>query len=466
MIASKAKIGLLPLYLELYDRVAPDLRPRIEKFLNIIKKQFEKQNIKVISSIICRLKEEFKEAIRCFEKEKVDAIVTLHLAYSPSLESVEYLAKTNIPIIILDTTPFYEFVESQDSDAIMLNHGIHGVQDLCNMLLRHGKKFILEVGHWERSDVLKRVCNDIKAAKIASRLSNIKVGSVGGSFEGMGDFIVDCDKLKNDIGINVTVSRVEDLTKFLPEVNSLEVDREIKQLLINYDGKSVNLNSLKKTVCSGIALRKWIEENKLDAVTVNFTKFNRNTKMPTIPFLEAELLLSRGFGYAGEGDVLTSAFVGALNSVYDEVTFTEMFCPDWKESIIFLSHMGEANINLFSKKAVLIEKNLPFIDVDSPVIAFGRLKKGKVTIANLAPTKNSFSLIVCKGEMLDIEDEKNYKDSIRGWFKPDIPVADFLYLFSKAGGTHHSALVYGGDDVAKQIMTFGEIMGWKTIEIQ
>ena len=57
--------------------------------------------------------------------------------------------------------------------------------------------------------------------------------------------------------------------------------------------------------------------------------------MPTLPFLEASKAMARGIGYAGEGDVLTSALVGTLLSVYPETSFTEMFCPNWKDGRYF-----------------------------------------------------------------------------------------------------------------------------------
>ena len=38
---------------------------------------------------------------------------------------------------------------------------------------------------------------------------------------------------------------------------------------------------------------------------------------------------------------------GALLSGIEEVTFTEMFCPNWRDGSVFLSHMGEFNYTHF-----------------------------------------------------------------------------------------------------------------------
>ena len=82
----KAKIGLLPMYLELYDEVLPEVREEFTPFIKRLQEELESRSINVILANICRLANEFEEAIHRFENEDVDCIVTLHLAYSPSLE--------------------------------------------------------------------------------------------------------------------------------------------------------------------------------------------------------------------------------------------------------------------------------------------------------------------------------------------------------------------------------------------
>ena len=61
---------------------------------------------------------------------------------------------------------------------------------------------------------------------------------------------------------------------------------------------------------------------------------------------QAPSALPRCQGYAGEGDNLTAALVGALIRTYPDTTFTEMFTPDWEQNLILLSHMGEINPRL------------------------------------------------------------------------------------------------------------------------
>jgi L-arabinose isomerase len=184
----KMKIGLLPQYLELYDKNCSGFRPEMERFLMLISGEFRKRGVEVVTGRICRLAAEFAKEIKSFENAGVQAIVSLHLAYSPSLESANALKATKLPVIILDTTPDYEFSPDTAPLRIMFNHGIHGVQDMCNLLLRNGKDFIIEAGHWRKSDVFERVLQSLEAVCIADSLRNSRTGLIGNPFKGMGDF--------------------------------------------------------------------------------------------------------------------------------------------------------------------------------------------------------------------------------------------------------------------------------------
>ena len=157
----RPKIGLLAFYLELYDRVLPGMRPQVEKYYRTVASEFSNSGIDVVTPDICRIKKEFTRAMDHIRNEGADAVVMLYLAYSPSLESADILIGSDLPLIILDTTPKYDFDSRILPDDILYNHGIHGVQDMCSILKRNGKRFILETGHWKESDILERVIRHI-----------------------------------------------------------------------------------------------------------------------------------------------------------------------------------------------------------------------------------------------------------------------------------------------------------------
>lgn len=459
----KMKIGLLPHYLELYDRNCSEFRPEMEKFLSVIAEEFRKRGVEVATGRICRLAAEFAREIKFFESEGAQAVVSLHLAYSPSLESATELKSTRLPLIILDTTPDYEFSPDTAPAKIMFNHGIHGVQDMCNLLLRNCKDFIIEAGHWRKSDVIDRVIQALEAVCIADSLRNSRTGLIGTQFKGMGDFAVPFERLKKEIGITVIPFDFSRVNDYLPLGTSSEVKAEIQANRKMFKLGDVEAEDHINAARTGIAVRRWIKENKLSAFSANFMECAKKTGLPTVPFLEASKAMTDSIGYAGEGDVLTASLVGALMSAYPETTFTEMFCPDWKSNRIFLSHMGEVNLNLLDGKPELLKCGFPIEGTNPPLFAAGRLKAGKATLVNLAPGKDGAYTLITAAVAVEKANDIKFKNSVRGWIRPQIKIDDFLAEYSRVGGTHHLAMVYG--DKTQPLANFAKLMGWRFIRI-
>ncbi len=59
-----------------------------------------------------------------------------------------------------------------------------------------------------------------------------------------------------------------------------------------------------------------------------------------------------------------------------------------------------------------------------------------------------------------------FAETLRGWIRPRIPVADFLESYSRLGGTHHSALLVGGQLRTNwALRAFADSMGFQYVRI-
>ena len=203
---SKIKVGFLPLYIKLYDDTSgPSYRVPMEKYMHMAINMLETQGIEVVLADVCRIKPEFEAAAAMFNEADVDAVITMHLAYSPSLESIEALLSLKAPIVVFDSTPDYELIKVAGyAGRISPNHGIHGVQDMCNLLKRNGKPYYICAGHALHSEVIAELAGMCRAAAVKKAYETMKIGSVGGSFTGMGDFLISDERYKNDIGAEVS----------------------------------------------------------------------------------------------------------------------------------------------------------------------------------------------------------------------------------------------------------------------
>ena len=172
--------------------------------------------------------------------------------------------------------------------------------------------------------------------------------------------------------------------------------------------------------------------------------------------------MENGIGYAGEGDVMTAAFTGALLQGYEETSFVEIFCPDWKNNTLFLSHMGEVNYNIADCKPVIKRKGATYVDdAEYPYAGYTRMKGGKGVYINISRARDDYRLFAAPADMLSF-DHDNYQNDMRGWMKPEgYTTAEFLEEHSKWGATHHSIFVYGA--TVDEIDFFGQILDVETV---
>ena len=223
---NKPSVGLLPLYLELYDETSPNFSPMMRAFADETANRLESAGLKVYLTPVCRIESEFRAAVHAIEEAGAESIVTLHLAYSPSLECIDALMSTKLPVIVFDTTPTYDFAEKQDSTEVMANHGIHGVQDMCSMLRRRKKLYWVEAGHMDHSDVLERVAKRARAASAAAAFRRARIGIIGKPFKGMGDFYVSADELRSSLGATVTELDAGTAKALANSITQAEITRE------------------------------------------------------------------------------------------------------------------------------------------------------------------------------------------------------------------------------------------------
>ncbi|MCX7038032.1 MAG: hypothetical protein NT005_02700, partial [Spirochaetes bacterium] len=70
----KTTIGLLPLYLKLYDDTDGGKRPRIDEFTRMIASELSRRGLDVASAPVCRVEKEVAAAVKSFEARGAAAI--------------------------------------------------------------------------------------------------------------------------------------------------------------------------------------------------------------------------------------------------------------------------------------------------------------------------------------------------------------------------------------------------------
>jgi L-arabinose isomerase len=463
---SSPQVGLLPLYLKLYDDLLPASRAGFDGFLAQIVAELEARGLAVQAAPVCRVADEVTAAIHQFEAAGVDALVTVHLAYSPSLEAIDAVCQSDLPLLILDATMDADFGVGVSPERIMYNHGVHGVMDFACMLRRRKRPFEIVAGPVDDAALFVAAADYVRAAHAARALRGSRLLRVGEAFAGMGDFTVDEAVLRAQWGLQVDQVDLDALDQAILTVSEDAVAAEIAADRARY-ACELSPEEHARAVRVGLGLRRLLDAGGYAGFSVNFQAFDRADRPAnTMPFLEISKAMARGIGYAGEGDVLTAALVGALARAFDAVTFTEVFCPDWAGNSLFLSHMGEISPAVAGDTPRVFSK--PFFSGGSldPAVLTCAVQPGPAVFVNLAPgPDDTFTLIVAPVEVLaeDATLDSAMRDVVRAWVRPQMDVHAFLAAYSHAGGTHHSALVLG--DQAEALAAFGRMSGCAVVRL-
>jgi len=441
----KPRIGLLGLTLQLYA----DMRlGNVEKMGAIAEghaaRLAEWADVTVAAPV--HNPEQLESAMKAFTEADIDGLVVVMLSYSPSLLSVPVLAGCRWPILVWDTQTALGVDASFTAETLMLNHGMHGVQDFCNVMLRHKRPFELVVGHAEEKRALASVGDWARAAMAVRRLAASTIGRLGEAFEGMGDFAVEPALLTDTFGVSVKQMPMARLAEAVGSVTDDELAAEMDEdrRLFQLDDDLSRDAHRRSAIMSG-AWRKVIRQEALVGLTTCFASFD-DSDMPTIPFLGICKALADRVAYGGEGDLVSSTAVRLMQFLAPEVNFVEMFMIDFAKNGVLMNHMAEGNFLLAhpAHPVRLLENALPCNRCQSAATLSFTLKPGMVTLFNIAPAADDrFRFIVSKLEVSDEPPVDALSSPHSQMRVSGTDVRDFLSCYSRLGGTHHLAMAYG-----------------------
>jgi len=441
----RVKVGLLGLTFELYDRI-PDLKPALTKFAEELAETLSPFAY-VSFPGVCNTRSQVNEAIAKFEADEVHLLMVVLLSYAPSHIALPALLKTKLPVLIFNTQKAYSITSETTPDVLLHNHGMHGVQDLANVLLRSGRDFHIVTGHYGDEKTLRQIREWCEAARVAGFMRQCRIGLIGYTMEGMGDFAVDETALLAQVGVEVKRIPMERIALEAANAPREEIakqmrfDRERFEIAPEITPKEHEASSRLEW-----AIRKVLKEEGMHGFAAHFIAIAEDGRLDTLPFIAASKLLGEGYGYGGEGDVTSAAAVAMMQELAGAANFTEMFTMDFGGNAVLMSHMGESNWRLARDDTPIrmVPSTLGLVDLRvKPLVLLFSLRPGDVTLVSLTTSaEGRLKMIVTEGEVLDFPpiealSTPHYKFAPRG------ELGDFLTRFSMEGGSHHQALAYG-----------------------
>ncbi len=463
----RPKIGLLALTLELYEKLAPELRRDRENWVRreIMPALQTKADVWFERAVFRA--NEVEETLANFERNQADAVVVLLLSYSPSQVSLPGLQRTRLPVVIWNTQELFVVDQGYSPADLRNNHGVHGTQDLANVLLRAGVRFHYVTSHLRDPNAQDELHDFFAAAAAVRRLRSARLGLLGYPFPGMGDFAVDTTHLLATLGSSWTILTVEDYIKRAAAADSPAVARVVADYKSSYAVASdVTPADLDSAARVELALRGMIADQGLHGFTYQFLAFGDDERTPTLPFIAASRLMGEGFGFGGEGDLVSAAATAFLGWLCPPATFSEIFTVDFGGNSLFMSHMGEINLAMArrDRKPALVARPTPITRTrDRQLALAASLEPGLATFTtmSLGPA-GEWRLIASLVEVMDFPllpslFVPHFK------IKPTRDVRQFLTDYANAGGPHHNAICLG--DARRRLRLAAKLIGADYCEI-
>lgn len=482
------RIGLLGLMLELYDKAVPDLRPQENEFGSKLSAKLG-EFAHVTWGGIANTRHEVERRMAGFAADDVDLIVVVHFSYAPSLIALPALVRCGRPVVLLNTQELAGIGESFTQNDMLLNHGMHGQQDMANTLLRAGKAFGVVTGHWEDRATLAEVQDWAVAAATVRKLRQAEIGRIGWAFQDMGDFGLDETDFLMKIGPHVRQVPLD----LLADGQSDAPEAEVAALVADYRAQYAIAADLTDEELGASARAEWsvrraVKELGLSGFSVHYEVLGQDPRFAALPFAAAARLLAEGVSFGGEGDVTSAAAVLMLHYLCGMATFSEMFTMDFAGGTVFMSHFAEGNTRMAKQgQPIQMVRRDGWVGSGgvSASLAF-TFEPGPVTMTNLTVgSGGEFHLIVTQGEAIDFLVEgqptphckfrptgcaahksgqtlfsprqcrEPAKEADENSVCPDL--CRFLSRYLELGGSHHVAVAPG--DQTSRVRKCAKLMG-------
>ena len=361
-------------------------------------------DIRFSRAVNCR--EDVEKVVGEYESAGVDVLMVVFLTYAPSQIVLPSLKRTRLPAIIWNTQELSVVDNGFNVEQMIQNHGVHGTQDLANVLVRSEVPFHFITSHLSDSRGCKELFDYFAVAGTVSRLRSCRLGLLGYPFPGMGDLALDSTQMAATLGCSCLPLSLEEYHNRAAAAAS-EVVEELKAEYrrcyeVAADVEEIDLDAAAR---AEISLRSIVADQNLDAFSFQFLALGEDSRTETLPFVAASRMMADGIGFAGEGDLIGALGTWFLHQLSSPASFSEIFTIDFAGNGLILSHMGEANAAMARKdrKTPLVAKSQPITRTRRRQLALvAGFEPGPATLCtlNLGP-QGRWRVIVSRMEIED-----------------------------------------------------------------
>ena len=374
-------------------------------------------------------------------------IITFMHTFSPSKMWIKGLNILQKPYLHFHTQ-FNERIPNEeiDMDYMNLHQSAHGDREhgFIGARMRMERKIV--AGHWNDEAVQKRIGKWMRAAVGVHVSQNLKIIRFGDNMREVA--VTEGDKVEAQIrlGWQVNTWPVGKLVEEMASVTQEEIDVKMMEYLSKYSVNTSEIMSIEYQAREEIAIQKMLCMTE----SLGFSNtFQDLYGMEQLPGLATQNLMSKGYGYGGEGDWKISALTAVLKAMAigmpGGTSFMEDYTYDMASGYSLGAHMLEVCPTLAADRAKIEVHPLGIGDREAPARLVFEGKAGKAVITTLIDMGERFRLIVHDIECVEPTQTMPNLPVARVMWKAEPDLARGAEAWIRAGGAHHAVLSYDVD---------------------
>lgn len=448
------------------EEVLKTVAQRAEEMASLLS---EKLPYPVVYKVTAKSSDEISDTIKeANYNDNCAGIITWCHTFSPSKMWINGLANLQKPWCHFATQYNREIPNEEiDMDFMNLNQAAHGDREhgFIGARLRSSRKII--AGYWKDEDVHERLGKWMRTAVGTAFSKEMRVMRFGDNMRDVAVTEGDKVEAQKKFGWQVNTWAVGDLVSEMSKVTESEIDALMEEYKASYDIATDNIDAIRYQAKEEIAMEKLMKREKCSAFSNTFQDLYG---MEQLPGLASQHLMSKGYGYGGEGDWKVAALTSVMKVMGENANGSSAFMEDYTYHLVQGSeyslgaHMLEVCPSLAEGKPRIETHHLGIgMNEKDPARLVFEGKAGPAIVASLIDMGGRFRLIV-----QDIECVKPIMEM------PNLPVARVMWkampdlttgleCWITAGGAHHTVLSY--DVTAEQMHDWANMMDIEYVHI-
>jgi L-arabinose isomerase len=399
--------------------------------------------------------------------ENCIGIITWMHTFSPAKMWIPGLKILNKPLLHLHTQFNRDIPWSTiNMDFMNLNQSAHGDREFGFIMTRMRLNRKVVVGHWQDQESVSKINNWVRSAAGWHDWQHAKFVRFGDNMRNVA--VTEGDKVEAEIkfGYSVNTYGTGDLVEVINNVKESEVAQLVEEYHAQYNlvpslqkGGQYE-TSLRDAARIELGIQFFLEEGGFKGFTTTFEDLHG---MKQLPGIAAQRLMTKGYGFSGEGDWKTAALVRAMKVMGSGLKggtsfmedYTYHFNPD--NAMVLGAHMLEICESIADGKPSCEIHPLGIGGKADPVRLVFNSGPGPAINASVIDMGNRFRLLV--NEVMAVAPIASL---------PNLPVARVLWkpypdmntgcaAWILGGGAHHTS--YSQNINSEQMEDFAGMAG-------